>query len=221
MSNIPPFSVPINLLSFLVVGYPLALFFQSADMGQSISIAEPLEITKALVTSFFFVGSFAVMGLYMLLLFVQNKKQDYLLYAFYLLLFTFYFFLRIDDVLRFDIFQKSYEIHKHLLTPLLFVITSVYVRFINVFADIRQYNVSFSKRLDIFCVLMFLTAAGLVLYTGITQDFEWVREHRSYFTIPMHLYTLLALIRAFIIIKSKIRHYILWSNIFLFTFSII
>lgn len=205
----------------MVVGYPLALFFQSADMGQSISIAEPLEITKALVTSFFFVGSFAVMGLYMLLLFVQNKKQDYLLYAFYLLLFTFYFFLRIDDVLRFDIFQKSYEIHKHLLTPLLFVITSVYVRFINVFADIRQYNVSFSKRLDIFCVLMFLTAAGLVLYTGITQDFEWVREHRSYFTIPMHLYTLLALIRAFIIIKSKIRHYILWSNIFLFTFSII
>jgi len=161
------------------------------------------------------------MGLYMLLLFVQNKKQDYLLYAFYLLLFTFYFFLRIDDVLRFDLFQKSYEIHKHLLTPLLFVITSVYVRFINVFAEIRQYNASFSKRLDLFCILLLLTATGLVLYMGITRNFNWVQEHRSYFTIPMHAYTLLALIRAFIIIKSKIRHYILWSNIFLFTFSII
>lgn len=157
----------------------------------------------------------------MFLLFIQNKKRDYLLYGIYLLVFTFYFLLRVDEVARFDILDPSYELHNHLLIPLLLIMTAIYVRFINVFAEIEKYSVSFSNRLNIFSIVSISAGFVLIAYTVITHDFEGVRNIRSYLTIPMHAYTLAALIRAFLIIKSNIRHYILWGNIFLFTFSTI
>jgi len=99
--------------------------------------------------------------------------------------------------------------------------TAIYVKFINVFAEIRKYSVPFAKRLDIFSTVFVIVGLGLIVYTLFTHDFEGVRNIKSYLTLPMHAYTLAALIKAFFIIKSRIRHYILWSNIFLFTFSII
>lgn len=177
--------------------------------------------TKAITTSFFFIGSFFVMGIYMLLFYIQSKKRDYLLYSIYLLLFSFYFLLRVDEVARFDIIDASYNLHSHLLIPMLFIITSVYVRFINIFAEIKSYSEPFSRRLDGFCMLIMAVGFGLITYTVFTNDFEGVANIRIYLTIPMHLYTLAALIRAFIIIKSRIRNYIFWSNFFLFTFSIL
>lgn len=209
------------VILMIFVMWPICVLGQEDNLFNTISNQTSSQTTKAIVTSFFFVGSFFVMGIYMILLFIQNKKQDYLFYSLYLLVFTYYFFLRIDDVLQFDLFGGSYTVHQHLLTPLLLVITSIYVRFINLFAEINEFDKAFSKRLNVFCILLLITAGSMVIYTLITKDFEGIRQNRSYFTLPMHVYTLLALIRAFRIIKTRIRHYILWSNIFLFTFSII
>ena len=187
----------------------------------SLSLEDYRGATKAITTSFFFIGSFFVMGIYMLLFYIQSRKRDYLLYSIYLLLFSIYFLLRIDEVARFNIIDASYTLHNHLLIPMLFIITSVYVKFINIFAEIKSYSPSFSKRLDIFCAIIMVVGFGLIVYILFTGDFQGVADIRSYLTIPMHIYTLAALIRAYIIIKSAIRNYIFWSNLFLFTFSIV
>ncbi|RIV34925.1 response regulator [Flagellimonas lutimaris] len=206
------------LFFVLICGFTL---FGQVSQETTVSYEAYRNATKAIVTSFLFIGSFLVMGVYMFLLFIQNRKRDYLLYGIYLLVFTFYFLLRIDEVVRFDILDSSYELHNHLLIPLLLIMTAIYVRFINVFAEIRKYSVPFAKRLDVFSTVFVIVGLGLIVYTLFTHDFEGVRNIKSYLTLPMHAYTLAALIKAFFIIKSRIRHYILWSNIFLFTFSII
>ena len=206
------------LFFVLICGFTL---FGQVSQETAVSYESYRNATKAIVTSFLFIGSFLVMGVYMFLLFIQNRKRDYLLYGIYLLVFTFYFLLRIDEVVRFDILDSSYELHNHLLIPLLLIMTAIYVKFINVFAEIRKYSVPFAKRLDIFSTVFVIVGLGLIVYTLFTHDFEGVRNIKSYLTLPMHAYTLAALIKAFFIIKSRISHYILWSNIFLFTFSII
>lgn len=157
----------------------------------------------------------------MLLLYIQNRKNDYLWYGLYLLIFTFYFFLRIDSVLKFNLFTLDYSFHHHLLTPLLLLITGVYVKFISVFAEIKKYNRSFALRLNIFSYCLYGAAAVILVYSMLTKDFTTIDKYKHYVLVPMHLYTLIALIRAFIVVKSEIRHYVLWANVFLFTFSII
>ncbi len=179
------------------------------------------SIPRAVILSFFFQGTFLVLGLYMLLLYIQNRKNDYLWYGLYLLIFTFYYFLRIDSVLKFNLFTTDQTFHHHLLTPLLLLITGVYVNFISIFAEIEKYSKSFAKRLRIFSYSLYAIALSILIYSIFTKDFAAIEKYKHYVLIPMHLYTLAALIRAFIVVKSNIRHYVLWANVFLFTFSII
>jgi hypothetical protein len=61
-------------LCFLIAS-PSSRLLQGIDFGPDKSRSDLVETSKALVT-FFIVGSFAVMGLYMLLLFVQHRKRD-------------------------------------------------------------------------------------------------------------------------------------------------
>ncbi len=177
--------------------------------------------TKAIITSFFLQGSFLVMGIYMILLYIQNRKRDYLLYAIYLLVFTFYFFIRIDAVIKLDLFSENRTYYYHLLTPLLLTITGIYVIFISVFAEIKKYDRRFAKHLDVFAIVLFIVALSVLTYTLVTNDFQGVQDNKRYILVPMHLFTLFALIKAYFVIKSNIRHYVVWANVFLFVFSIL
>ncbi len=197
------------------------LFSQEPLGDTSFTLNEYKAASKAIFTSVFFLGTFLVMGLYMLLLYVQNKKKDYVYYAVYLIIFTIYFFLRTDSVVKFDLFNLGQSYYYHLLTPLLLVITGVYVKFINIFAEIEKYDKAFSFRLNIFSKLLYTIAGLIFLFTIFTNQLEVVEQYQHFVMIPMHLYTLMALIRAFLVIKSNLRYYVLFANIFLFAFSIL
>jgi hypothetical protein len=73
--------LPLTTLTKVVQEEMVAISDISHSFGQT---------TGAIITSFFFLGSFFVMGIYMFLLFIQNRKNDYLLYGSYLLVFTFF-----------------------------------------------------------------------------------------------------------------------------------
>jgi len=196
------------------------LFSQEIKTNLPFSVDEYKLASKAIITSFIFQGSFLVMGLYMFLLFIQNRKKDYLYYSIYLTSFTLYFFFRSHSVFNPNLFDNN-QINLYLMTPLLLIITAIYVKFINSFAEIKNYNKAFANRLNIFSYSLYIIAGIIITYTIITKDFQTVKKYQFWIILPMHLYTLLALIRAFIVIKSNLRYYVLFANIFLFGFAMI
>ncbi|MEC7769758.1 MAG: response regulator [Bacteroidota bacterium] len=210
-----------TLLSILLLFCCTVVFSQEQSGAQLFTLNEYRAASKAIFTSVFFLGAFLVMGFYMLLLYIQNKKKDYLYYAVYLIIFTIYFFLRTDSVVKFDLFNLGQSYYYYLLTPLLLVITGVYVKFINIFAEIEKYDRDFASRLNIFSKLLYTIAGLIFLFTLFTDQLEVVERYQHFVMIPMHLYTLIALIRAFLVIKSNLRYYVLFANLFLFAFSIL
>ncbi len=197
---------------------PQFIFCQNSD---TITLSEYQSAIGAIIASFFFQGALFIMTAYVFSLFIQNKKKDYLCYAIYLLLLTFYLFTRIELTTGLNVFKFNQNFYYYLLTPLNFALAAAYVKFINVFAGIKKYNASFSKRLNVFTVIMYSLAALVLIYTVITNDFKTIEKYQYVIILPMHIYTLLALLRAFIVIKSKLRYYVLFANIFLLTFSMI
>lgn len=179
------------------------------------------SVFRAIFVSYFLLGTFAIIGMYMLLLFFQQRKKDYLLYALYSLLFCLYYNIRIESLTEIPVFGLSTQGLQFLQTPLLFVITGVYVLFIRQFASLQDLSPAFGRRLQVFCYLLFGIALGSIVFCLLGTDCDFVRRNREFVLIPMHLYTLAALVRAFIIIKSKLRYYILLSNSFLLVFSVI
>lgn len=67
------------------------------------------------------------MGVYMLLVYVQARKKDYLLYSIYLLLFGGYFFVRIDQVFATGLVVADEDAAFYFTTPMLFLITGIYI----------------------------------------------------------------------------------------------
>lgn len=184
-------------------------------------IFQNTDAIKAIITTFLFQGAFVFIGLYMLLVYIQVKKKDYLLYGIYALLFAGYFFIKIDLMLELRLFTDNVDLEFSFLLPLLFLLTGLYVKFINVFAEIKSHHARFSKEVDMFTVLMYVLATVTFLYLLITKDSENVVKYQSYIFIPLHLYSVYAVIRAFIVIKSKLRYYILVSNICLISLTIL
>lgn len=179
------------------------------------------EAIKAIITTFLFQGAFVFIGLYMLLVYIQVKKKDYLLYGIYSLLFAIYFFIKIDLILKLNLFTDNIDLELSFLLPLLFLLTGLYVKFINVFAEIKTFHVKFSKEIDLFTNLMYALSALTFFYLLITKDSEILIKYQSYIFIPLHLYSIYAVIRAFLVIKSKLRYYILVSNVFLIALTVI
>jgi len=174
---------------------------------------------KAIVTSFFFQGAFLIMSVYMFLLYIQTRKKDYLFYGTYLIIFACYLFIRIELTTQTSLLTSNRQFYYHLITPLNFLIASFYVKFISTFGELKKYNKSFAIRLDIFYYLFILLSILVLVYTIVTKDFNSIEKYQHYIVLPMHLYTLAALVRAFIVIKSNLRYYILFGNIFLLVFS--
>lgn len=179
------------------------------------------DVIKAITTSFIFQGAFLFIGFYMLLVYIQVRKKDYLLYGAYALLFAIYFFLRIDLMLQLKLLANNPDVLSSFLLPLLFLLTALYVKFINVFAQIKTHHDKFSREIDIFTYILCAFSALSLVYLIVTQNFEFAAKYQSVIFMPLHAYSIYAVVRAFLVIKSALRYYILVSNIFLITFTIL
>lgn len=173
------------------------------------------SVIQAVLTTFIFQGTYIAMGVYMLLVYVQARKKDYLLYGIYLLLFGGYFFVRIDQVFATGLVVADQDAAFYFTTPLLFLITGIYIDFIDTFAEIRKYSKPFSREVRLFSKAMYALATLSLGYLLVTNDVEAARAYiRPIFSV-VHLYAVYSVIRTFIVIKSTIRYYILASNFFL------
>src|SRR5690606_8830212 len=114
------------------------------------------SVLIALIVTFIFQGAYLVMGIYMFLVYLQAKKKDYLLYCIYLLLFSGYFFVRIDQTLMSGFLVADEDAAFYFTTPLLFLITGIYINFINTFAKIGKYNERFSREVRFFAKIMYV-----------------------------------------------------------------
>src|SRR5690554_5581708 len=173
------------------------------------------SVIQAVLTTFIFQGTYMAMGVYMLLVYVQARKKDYLLYGIYLLLFWGYYFVRIDQVFATGLIVGDEDAAFYFTTPLLFLITGIYVDFIDTFAEIRKFSKAFSREVRLFSKAMYAMAALSLGYLLLTNDVEAARAYiRPIFSV-VHLYAVYSVIRTFIVIKSALRYYILASNFFL------
>lgn len=173
------------------------------------------SVVQAILATFVFQGTYMAMGVYMLLVYLQARKRDYLLYAIYLLLFGSYFFVRIDQVFATGLLVADESQAFYFTTPLLFLITGIYVEFIDTFAEIRKYSKQFSHEVRLFSKTMYVLGALSLGYLLSTGDVDTARTYiRPIFSV-VHLYAVYCVIRSFIVIKSTIRYYILASNFFL------
>jgi len=196
-------------------------FLFSQEVTSNYSYAEYQDATKALITTFFFQGSLAVMALYMIFLYFQYKKKDYIYYGIYLSLFFTYFFFRIETVLKLNRLSSNTDFYFHLLLPLMFITVGVYIKFISVFADLEQHHKKFNKQLLQFTYLLYVIAIVILVISLGLNDYKIIGKYRPFIPAPVYLYVLYAIIRLFIVVKSKLKYYVLISNILLFTFSVI
>lgn len=179
------------------------------------------SVIQAILATFIFQGAYIAMGLYMFLVYLQAKKRDYLLYGIYLLLFAAYFFVRIDQVFMTGFVVTDEDVAFYFTTPLLFLITGIYIDFIDTFAEIRKHNRRFSIEVSIFSRTMYVIAVVSTGYLLITNDVGTARTYlRPVFTM-VHIYATYSVIRAFVVIKSVLRYYVLASNFFLIGFTAI
>ncbi len=206
-----------KLFILLVLITPQILFSQELDNSYTVSDYE--NAMKALIVTFFFQGSMLVMALYMLLMYVQYQKKDYFYYGVYLSLFFIYFYMRIETIFHFNIFTSNPDLYYYIKLPIMFVTLGVYIKFISVFADIESFNKNFNKQIIYFSYFLYATALTTFLITVFTGDNKIIENSKSFIMLPIHLFSLYAIIRAFIVVKSKLRYYVLISNMFLFVFS--
>lgn len=187
-------------------------------------IEQPWHFTNmaiAVFTTFIFQGCFIAIGIFMLLLYFRLRKQDYLLYGVYILIFATYFFLRIDLELELQLFFENYDTSYYFLAPLVFLLSGVFIAFVDSFAEIREHHAKFSRELKWFSVATYLAAISIFFYVLLTKDFLLVKRHLNLLLLPLHLYGIYAVIRAFIVVKSPLRYYILLGNFFLIGFSMV
>ncbi len=187
-------------------------------------IEQPWNFTNtatAVFTTFIFQGCFIAIGVFMLLLYFRLRKQDYLLYGIYILIFATYFFLRIDLELQLGFFFKDINTAYYFLAPLVFLLSGIFIAFVNSFAEIKKHNPSFSRELLWFSIFTYLAALLTFLYVLVTKNFTLVKSHMNLMLLPLHLYGIYAVVRAFIVVKSPLRYYILLGNIFLIGLSMV
>lgn len=190
----------------------------------SFEIEQPWHFTNmavAVFTTFIFQGCFIAIGIFMLLLYFRLRKRDYLLYGVYILIFATYFFLRIDLELELQLFFKNYDTSYYFLAPLVFLLSGVFIAFVDSFAEIRDHHAKFSRELKWFSIATYLAAISIFFYVLLTKDFLLVKRHLNLLLLPLHLYGIYAVIRAFIVVKSPLRYYILLGNFFLIGFSMV
>lgn len=187
-------------------------------------IEQPWHFTNmaiAVFSTFTFQGSFIAIGIFMLLLYFRLRKQDYLLYGIYILIFASYFFLRINLELQLGLFFKDHDTTYYFMAPMVFLLSGVFIAFVNSFAEIKSFNPAFSKELKWFAGFTYLAAVVMFLYVLISKDFTMVKSHMNLVLLPLHIYGIYAVIRAFIVVKSPLRYYILLGNVFLIGFSMV
>ncbi len=187
-------------------------------------IEQPWHFTNmavAVFITFIFQGCFIAIGIFMLLLYFRLRKQDYVLYSVYILIFATYFFLRIDLKLELQLFFKNYNTTYYFLAPLLFLISGIFIAFVDSFAEIREHHAKFSRELKWFSIATYVAAISIFLYVLLTKDFLLVKRHLNLLLLPLHLYGIYAVIRAFIVVKSPLRYYIFLGNFFLIGFSMV
>ncbi|MCK0159978.1 two-component regulator propeller domain-containing protein [Allomuricauda sp. F6463D] len=187
-------------------------------------IEQPWHFTNmaiAVFSTFTFQGCFIAIGVFMLLLYFRLRKQDYLLYGIYILIFASYFFLRINLELQLGLFFKDHNTTYYFMAPMVFLLSGVFIAFVNSFAEIKSYNPAFSKELKWFAGFTYLAGVLMFLYILISKDFTFVKSHMNLVLLPLHVYGIYAVIRAFIVVKSPLRYYILLGNIFLIGFSMV
>lgn len=177
------------------------------------------SVAQAILATFIFQGTYIAIGVYMLLVYLQARKRDYLLYGIYLLMFEGYFFIRIDQVFETGLIVPDENAAFYLTAPLLFLITGIYNDFINRFAEIVTYNRRFSREVSIFSKGLYVMTGLVAGYLLIANDVDTVRTYlRPVFTV-IHVYAIYLVIRAFLTIKSALRYYVLGSNVFLISFT--
>lgn len=218
-TNLPPGKYEFQVLSSNYDG-----LWGELPATHSFEIDQPWNfsnLAKAVFTSFVLQGCFIAIGIFMLLLYLRLKRKDYLLYGLYLLLFSVYFFLRIDLELQTSLFVKRAENINYLLMPLNFLFTGVFINFVNSFAEIKDFHPGFSREVDRFAKVSYLLAVLFFVYLLLTADFKLVNDHMNLILLPVHLYAIYAVIRAFVVVKSPLRFYILLGNFFLIGFSMV
>src|SRR5690606_3020222 len=135
------------------------------------------NMAVAVFTTFIFQGSFIAIGLFMLLLYFRLRRTDYLLYGIYSLLFACYFFLRIDLELRTGLFWEDPDSIYYFLTPIIFLVTGIFVAFVNSFAEIQRYHAKFSREIAGFALITYAMAAASLLFLLATKEFSLVKDH--------------------------------------------
>jgi len=205
------------ILFFLII--PNIIFSQ--EIGTTYSISDYHEASKALITTFFFQGSFFVMALYIILMYIQYKKRDYLYYGVYLIFFIIYSFVRIELVLELDILPLNKSFYSHLILPMLLLTTGFYIKFIAIFANIKAYDEKFNKQVSYFSYLLYSIALITFAISLISGDYKTVTSFRPIIMAPIHVYSLYAIIKTYLVVKSKLRYYVLVSNLLLYVFALI
>jgi len=218
-TNLPP-----GKYNFQVISSNYDGIWGDVPATYDFEIEQPWHFTNmavAVFTTFIFQGCFIAIGIFMLLLYFRLRKQDYLLYGVYILIFAAYFFLRIDLELELQLFFKNYDTSYYFLAPLVFLLSGVFIAFVDSFAEIREHHAKFSRELKWFSIATYLAAISIFFYVLLTKDFLLVKRHLNLLLLPLHLYGIYAVIRAFIVVKSPLRYYILLGNFFLIGFSMV
>lgn len=218
-TNLPPGKYSFQVLSSNYDGV-----WGNTPAVYDFEIDQPWNFTNtatAVFTTFVFQGGFIAIGIFMLLLYFRLRKLDYLLYGVYILIFATYFFLRIDLELELQLFFKNYDTSYYFLAPLVFLLSGVFIAFVDSFAEIRDHNAKFSRELKWFSIATYMAAISIFFYVLLTKDFLLVKNHLNLLLLPLHLYGIYAVIRAFIVVKSPLRYYILLGNFFLIGFSMV
>ncbi|MCR9227950.1 MAG: response regulator [Flavobacteriaceae bacterium] len=187
-------------------------------------INQPWHFTNmaaAVFTTFTFQGAFTAIGIFMVLIFLRLRKRDYILYGSYILIFSAYFFMRVDLELQLGLFFKDLDSYHYFLTPLLFLVTGLFILFVDSFAEIKKHNAKFSKEIKLFAAITLLFSVLSFLYLVITQNLTLVKHHLNIILLPLHVYSIYAVVRAFIVVKSPLRYYILLGNFFLVGFTVL
>ena len=152
-------------------------------------IQDHASVACSILTTVIFQGTYIAMGVYMLLVYAQAKKRDYLLYGMYILLFGVYFFVRIDQVFETRFIVANEDVAFYITVPLLFLITGVYIDFINAFAEIGKYSPRYSREVSVFSRIMYVLTALMIVFSLVFSEAETLfRKHLGQVFMLVHLY---------------------------------
>jgi len=157
----------------------------------------------------FISGFLIALGLYHLLLYLQNKNKAYLYYALYALLVFIYTYHRASHFIFADMFPavKSYIIF--LYDPIKWAYSLIYMLFAITFVDLKKYYPRFYNFLIIFIKYSFVILAILTLWAVIQKDNAVLKLAYNFIFLPVIFVLSLYILYKIYKTNSPVKYYLL------------